>query len=256
MTASAAEIVAGAVQDHDRGIIIGSPTFGKGLVQQVMQFSDDTALKLTTAKYYLPSGRCLQKAEWFRPDLIKNKIPGAGDSLYQTDSGRPVFGGGGIIPDVCLDDPAISLYIDALFKESIIFDFCINYSRNNSITPEFRVGNETMEEFRKFIDSRDFKFESKERTAFNTMQTLLGESSQRMKSALSTIESELSAREKWQFDSNYSEIAEKLEESIFVMALGEDALYENVWLKSQPEILRAIEILTDNNSYTDILSLD
>ncbi|HBZ00273.1 MAG TPA: hypothetical protein DEO84_03025, partial [candidate division Zixibacteria bacterium] len=129
LTASAAEIVAGAIQDHDRGVIIGGSTFGKGLVQQVMQFTDETALKLTTAKYYLPSGRCLQKPDWSTFELVRGKVDEPTDSLYRTDSGRAVFGGGGIIPDIFVEDDASSDYIQSIKNQAKFFDFSLVYQK-------------------------------------------------------------------------------------------------------------------------------
>jgi carboxyl-terminal processing protease len=255
LTASAAEIVAGAIQDHDRGVIIGGATFGKGLVQQVIQFSDDSALKLTTAKYYLPSGRCLQKPDWssFELDNVRSEDPA--DSLFRTDSGRAVFGGGGIIPDIYLEENGISAYIAALESQSCFFDFSLGYTTKHQLQPDVKTDTVIMNEFRQFLRSTDFHFQSEERIAFIDMKGKLIKPSQKIISALDIIDRELSARDSWEFESNYSQIASRLRETMVRMKFGESAIYKEIRLPSQPEILEALSILSDSNRYAGILSV-
>jgi carboxyl-terminal processing protease len=254
LTASAAEILAGAIQDHDRGVIIGCSTFGKGLVQQVMQFTDDSALKLTTAKYYLPSGRCLQKPDWSTFELVKDKSNEPTASLYKTDSGRAVLGGGGIIPDIYIDGDALSPFVITLINESYIFDFSLAYLRDHTISPGFRVDSTTMAQFRQFLKMKKFQYENDERTAFIDLKQNLKEPSEKLKSALDIIDKELAIKETWEFESHYSEIAGQLREAMILQAFGETVLYKEVRLPGDPEILEALTILSDNNRYSDILA--
>jgi carboxyl-terminal processing protease len=255
-TASAAEIVAGAIQDHDRGIIIGSATFGKGLVQQIMQFSENSALKLTTAKYYLPSGRCLQKPDWSTFELVRGKLASGSDSLYRTISGRPVFGGGGILPDIVIDEAISSPYVDYLHTESCFFDYAVDYIRSHPVQRDFTVSDTEMEKFREFLKSRQIHFSSDERVAFNSFKEKLSVPNQRLATALNTIDTEITAKENWQFDSNYKQISACLTETIVRLSGGENALYEQVLIKSDPEIRRALSVINDGARYVDILSLD
>ncbi len=253
-TASAAEILAGAIQDHDRGVIIGCSTFGKGLVQQVMQFTDDSALKLTTAKYYLPSGRCLQKPDWSTFELVKDKSNEPAASLYKTDSGRAVFGSGGIMPDIYIEGDTPSLYVNALVDESFIFDFSLAYLKDHTINPRFKADSTVMSQFRQFLKTRKFQFENNERTAFQDLKQNLKEPSEKLKSALDTIDKELAAKEAWEFESHYSEIAKQLRGEMILQAFGETTLYQQVRLPGDQEIVEALNILSDNNRYSDILS--
>jgi carboxyl-terminal processing protease len=254
-TASAAEIVAGAIQDHDRGVIIGGATFGKGLVQQIMQFTDDSALKLTTAKYYLPSGRCLQKPDWSTFELVSVKDAEPTDSLFSTDSGRSVFGGGGIMPDIFIEGNALSAYGEALKSESHIFDFSLSYLTSHKISPKFKVDAIIMADFKKFLESRDFHYETNERTAFLELRNNLNEPSAKLEAALDVVDTELSAKESWEFDDHYSEIARLLQETIIFQAFGETTLYREIRLPSEPEITEALNILSDNNRYAGILTI-
>jgi carboxyl-terminal processing protease len=254
-TASAAEIVAGAIQDHDRGVVIGCATYGKGLVQQIMQFTDDSALKLTTAKYYLPSGRCLQKPNWSTFELVSVKDIESTDSLFSTDSGRSVFGGGGVMPDIFTEGEAQSAYVGALKSESYIFDYSLSYLAEHKIGLKFKVDADMMAEFKKLLETKKFRYETDARAAFQDLKKNLNEPSSRLSDALNVIDKELGAKEVWEFDAHYSEISRMLQETIILQAFGETALYQEVRLPTDPEISEALNILSDNNRYADILTI-
>jgi carboxyl-terminal processing protease len=156
-TASAAEIVAGAIQDHDRGLILGETTFGKGLVQTVYPLSNDTGLALTTAKYYTPSGRLIQRDYsnvslydyYFERDENNN----ANKEVKLTDSGRTVYGGGGITPDVKFDAPKSNHFQDTLLQHYAFFNFAKHYVLNHKITKSFDVDENVLQDFRKSLDN-------------------------------------------------------------------------------------------------------
>src|SRR5579864_180103 len=157
-TASAAEIVAGAIQDHDRGLIMGETTFGKGLVQTVYPLSNDTGLALTTAKYYTPSGRLIQRDYsnvslydyYFDRDGINDT---SNKEVKLTDSGRTVYGGGGITPDVKIDPVKSTPFQDTLLQHYAFFNFGKHYSINHKITKSFEEDDSVMQEFRKSLDA-------------------------------------------------------------------------------------------------------
>ncbi|RMF06306.1 MAG: S41 family peptidase [Candidatus Neomarinimicrobiota bacterium] len=121
-SASASEIVAGAIQDLDRGLIIGQTSFGKGLVQSVIDVDSRSALKITTAKYYIPSGRLIQKPGYIEKDLIEPDSTGK-DTLFTTSNGRPVKGGGGITPDERVEGKRVPLLTQSVWREGLLFDF-------------------------------------------------------------------------------------------------------------------------------------
>jgi carboxyl-terminal processing protease len=225
-------------------------------VQQVMQFSEDAALKLTTAKYYLPSGRCLQKPDWSTFELVKGHPAIGSDSLYKTDAGRPVFGGGGILPDIAIDYETATPYIEYLQTESCFFDFAIDHIRHHSISPAFEANDAVVEQFRGFLKSHNIRYKGDEQQAFNSFREKLASPSKRLLSALDVIDSELVSKESWQFDSHYKQITDRLTETIVGLAVGEKALYDHIRLKTEPEIRRAVAVIRDGNRYADILSLD
>src|SRR6476659_7150652 len=157
-TASAAEIVAGAIQDHDRGLVVGEITFGKGLVQTVYPLSNDTGLALTTAKYYTPSGRLIQRDYsnvslydyYFDRDGINDTT---NKEVKLTDSGRTVYGGGGITPDVKIDPIKSNHFQDSLLQHYAFFNFAKHYANTHHITKGFQVDDDVLQEFRKSLDA-------------------------------------------------------------------------------------------------------
>jgi carboxyl-terminal processing protease len=169
-TASAAEIVSGAIQDHDRGLIVGEVTFGKGLVQTVYPLSENTGLALTTAKYYTPSGRLIQRdynnvslydyyysrAEEDNPNTNANTSTATTSSkeVKLTDSGRTMYGGGGITPDVKVASFKASHFEDSLLIKYAFFNFARHYLNGKHIDKNFEVTDAVMQEFRKFLDDQ------------------------------------------------------------------------------------------------------
>jgi carboxyl-terminal processing protease len=161
-TASAAEIVAGAIQDHDRGLILGETTFGKGLVQTVYQLSEKTGLALTTAKYYTPSGRLIQR-DYANVSLYdyyynRDKEDNSPKEVRMTDGGRTVYGGGGITPDQKFDTPKNTRFQDSLLQHYAFFNFAKHYLIGKHVTRSFEVDEPVMQEFRKFLDDQKIAF--------------------------------------------------------------------------------------------------
>ena len=166
-TASAAEIVAGAIQDHDRGLIVGETTFGKGLVQTVYPLSENTGLALTTAKYYTPSGRLIQREYngvslydyyYNSRDSGDGTPPVPSREVKMTDSGRTVYGGGGINPDIVIAPIKSNKFEDTLLQKYAFFNFAKHYVINHKVTESFQVDDAVMQEFRKFLDSQQITY--------------------------------------------------------------------------------------------------
>src|SRR2546425_1391672 len=162
-TASAAEIVAGAIQDHDRGLIVGETTFGKGLVQTVYPLAENTGLALTTARYYTPSGRLIQRDYsnlslydyYYARDKEENN---ANHEVKLTDSGRTVYGGGGILPDVKLPAVKSNKLQDTLLQRYAFFNFAKRYVVGHKVTQNFEVDEVVLQDFRKFLDDEKIPF--------------------------------------------------------------------------------------------------
>jgi len=170
MSASAAEIVTGALQDHDRALVMGEPSFGKGLVQTVYQLSEHTGLALTTAHYYTPSGRLIQRQYenvslydyYYHPELTKPDHA----EVRLTDGGREVYGGGGITPDVVFTDPKMNPAQETLVQHSAFFNFSKAYlGVHKTIPQDFQVTDAVLDEFKQFLAKEKIPFSDVNMTA-------------------------------------------------------------------------------------------
>ncbi len=173
-SASAAEIVAGAMQDLDRGVVIGQRTFGKGLVQATRPLKYNAQLKVTTAKYYIPSGRCIQALDYTHrnEDGSVGIIPDSLITSYTTKNGRTVYDGGGIKPDVDVVTELLSEISVRLYTENIFFDFATNYRNNNSTIAspyEFELTDSEYKDFKDYIISKDFNYKTGSEEALNKL---------------------------------------------------------------------------------------
>jgi carboxyl-terminal processing protease len=167
-SASASEIVSGAIQDHDRGLIVGETSFGKGLVQTQFPLSEDTALLLTTARYYTPSGRLIQRdyKNISLYDYHYNPQPPTKPEVKLTDSGRQVFGGGGITPDDAVAAPKPDDFQQMLYRRGVFYsqqqgvgDFTRFYlGEKPDVTKDFVVNDEVIAQFRKYLDQQKIKY--------------------------------------------------------------------------------------------------
>ena len=168
-SASATEIVSGAVQDHDRGLIVGETTFGKGLVQTVTSLSENTGLALTTARYYTPSGRLIQrdyKSVSLYEYHYERKVPDHPTEVKLTDSGRQVTGGGGITPDIVVPAPKLTKFEQSLYRNDVFFPaetgvggFTRYYlGTKPTIAKEFEADDNVMRAFRKYLSKHNVRF--------------------------------------------------------------------------------------------------
>ena len=157
-SASASEILSGAIQDLDRGIVIGEKSFGKGLVQRIWKLNDTLSIKLTSAKYYLPSGRLIQKQDYLDNGFLTDHLD-KNDSLFYTKNGRLVKGGGGINPDVEVKKEKFTNFINALWKEKMFLSFASKYvARNKKLLNEIEITDKILSSFYKFLLKSDFKY--------------------------------------------------------------------------------------------------
>ncbi|MFI5181206.1 MAG: S41 family peptidase [Thermoanaerobaculia bacterium] len=178
-SASASEIVAGAVQDHDRGLIVGQTSWGKGLVQSVFTLSDGAGLALTTAKYYTPSGRCIQRdykdvLEYLAPETAdEGGDEGAesttGRETFRTDANRTVYGGGGITPDILIKPETLSRFSATLYARGLFFEFAVQYRASHPDVPrDFQVSDAVRDEFLRFLEAKpDLGWDGKAREMYS-----------------------------------------------------------------------------------------
>ncbi len=216
-SASATEIVAGAVQDHDRGIIVGETTFGKGLVQTVQPLSENTGLALTIARYYTPSGRLIQrdyKSISLYSYHYERKVPEHPTEVRLTDSGRQVTGGGGIVPDITVREPEYTHFQKTLLRADVFYPFETSvggFTRHYLgarpvINKDFVVDDAVMNDFRKFLTSKNVRY----------------------------TEPELAENLDW--------VKRKIKQEIFVSTFGQQEGFK-VQLEADPQLLAGIEAI-------------
>ncbi|MGL5318758.1 MAG: S41 family peptidase, partial [Bacteroidales bacterium] len=163
-SASASEIVSGALQDLDRAVIVGTRTFGKGLVQSARTLSYNSNIKLTTAKYYTPSGRCVQAIDYSRrnADGSVGEIPDSLTSVFKTKNGRSVRDGGGITPDIKTTSKSAPNILFYLVNDLLLFDFANQYAAKYpqvAAAKDFKLSDEDYKSFKEFVKSKDFKYD-------------------------------------------------------------------------------------------------
>ena len=267
-SASGSEIVAGAIQDWDRGIIIGDTTFGKGLVQTIFNLEDGAGLKLTTAKYYIPSGRCIQK-----PEDLKNHTASSAegektdkDSVvsdstqlkqsYFTKGGRVVYGGGGIVPDVIVPYETLSPFEYNLLAKLSFFDFAIHYTATHPHVPKnFEVDEKMMAEFKQFLKTKNFDYQTSSELELSKLKEAVKEEgrSDLVNQQIKKLEELIKSEKENDFQKSETYIKSEIKENILVKLYGQNAKYE-VWFKDHPQIVKAIQILSHLQEYKELLS--
>ncbi|MBR6285706.1 MAG: S41 family peptidase [Bacteroidaceae bacterium] len=176
-TASAAEITSGTLQDLDRAVVIGTRTYGKGLVQSVRNIPYGGNLKVTTAKYYIPSGRCIQAIDYKHrnEDGSVGRIPDSLTTVFHTRAGREVRDGGGIMPDIEVEGDSVPNLVYYLMRENMIFDYAVQYARKHQqIAPaeEFQMTDADYDEFKKMVMESDFKYDRQSLLALEELRKI------------------------------------------------------------------------------------
>lgn len=252
-SASASEIVSGVVQDYDRGVLIGQRSFGKGLVQHTKQIGYNAQLKLTTAKYYIPSGRCIQSAQY--EDGKPVNIPDAERTVFKTNNGRKVLDGGGVQPDVEMPKPAAAEYVQFLEDEHLIFNYVTAYrQKNDSIAPAVDFKFDAYDDFKNFVQQSSKRFASKKRKAVQSLSEAM-KSSALESSAEAQIQALITAIDKDEADDleeHKAAIVRRIEEEIVSRYYYQKGKILNQ-LNRDPEIAEAIAVMADKARYSKIL---
>jgi len=259
-SASASEIVAGAFQDLDRGVIIGKKSFGKGLVQNIVPLSYNTSLKITVSKYYIPSGRCVQNVDYFNRDTL-GAAPHIPDSLatpYKTKGGRIVYDKGGIEPDILTPDSLPSNILIALVLNNIIFDFCNDYAAKHDAIPQprnFKLSDEEYKQFAEFAKKHNFDYHTVTEEVLEELKEIA--QSEKYFPAIELIYNEILEKiEKEKSNDIYKfqhEISDFIANEIVMRYYFQKGRIEHQ-LSTDPDIKLAMEILLDTKRYKGILA--
>ncbi len=259
-SASASEIVSGAFQDLDRGVIMGHKTFGKGLVQNVLPLSYNTSLKITIAKYYIPSGRCVQNIEYFKNDTItpsRTKIPDSLAVAYKTKNGRTVYDKGGVEPDVISPDTVASNLLLALVLNNLIFDYATQYRATHATIPEakdFRVNDEIYNDFVHFLKDKEYTYTTETEKVMEELKEV-AEDEQYFKdiSALyDSMKKKIEEEKSAELQKYKAEISDYLASEIISRYYYQKGKYVDM-LRCDPEITAAKDLLLNQARYKSIL---
>ncbi len=257
-SASASEIVSGAIQDLDRGVVVGARSFGKGLVQRPKALTYGTQLKVTISKYYTPSGRCIQAEDYFNRDENGDPIRATADNYnaFKTKGGRTVYDGGGIQPDVELETAVFSPITTALLKANSIFDYATEYYYNNQLSDwrEFHFSESDYNNFLAFLKRSNFSFETQTETALKEAMIKAEEEEIKgdIEKSYSALLQDLNKAKDRELLDKKAEIKSLITDEILKRYFYKEGLYEYHVLNN-PEIKEAVSILNDNKRYQSIL---
>jgi carboxyl-terminal processing protease len=259
-SASASEIVSGALQDLDRAVIIGSRSYGKGLVQRPFDMVYNTQVKVTIAKYYTPSGRCIQALDYAHKDASGKAIrtDAKNYNAFKTKKGRTVYDGGGILPDVVLENTKTSAIAEALQKNDAIFNYATHYYyKNPGLGDKLpSITDADLADFKAFIKKEKIAFDTETEVALkNTLEKAKKEN---VDDAITTEYQQLLAAleksEETLIDKNKTEIKNLLLDEIIKRYQYKEGLYQ-YYIKNNFEIKKAVEIMNDKPGYNKILKI-
>lgn len=258
-SASASEIVSGALQDLDRGVLVGQRTFGKGLVQSPRPIGYNAMLKLTTAKYYIPSGRCIQAIDYSHSqEGSVNAVPDSLISEYTTRAGRKVYDGGGVMPDIPTEPEYISRFAATLYALGFIEDFGDDYTRRHPgqqiDTRTFSITDADYADFAEFMKEKTVPYESDTRRMLKKLKEAaksdrFGEIEQQ----IAAIEAELRDDTATNLETYRSQIVESINNDIILRHGYTAGVIEHA-MAGDREVARAAEVLQNADEYRRILA--
>lgn len=253
MSASASEIVAGGIQDLDRGVIVGTQTFGKGLVQTILPLSYNTSLKVTTARYYTPSGRCIQELDYSQKGK-DGAVPVTPDSLrreYRTAHGRKVYEAGGILPDTVVTENDQSELMKELIRKAEFFKYATHFAAEHKALPEdFEMSDSILSDFKKYLQEEHFKYQEESETKVAELKEI----AQKEKYGsgifkdIDRILKDVSEEKANEFTRHADEIRQALSAELLSRYYGEQGRIR-AGLKDDRQLRVAIELLKNEGEY-------
>ena len=252
MSASASEIVSGAIQDLDRGVLMGQRSYGKGLVQNTKDVGYNAKIKLTTAKYYIPSGRCIQAVRYKNGEPVD--IPDDERAVFKTRKGRKVLDGGGVKPDVVLPVDTATGIVKALLKQHIIFDYATEWTlKDNSIDSIETFSFTDWDGFLAFAQKKGFSYESTSEKKLKELKAITSSEQYPVQTDLDAIEKKIQQEKKGEMTKNKARIIREIEQEIvgrYYFQRGK--VRKN--LKNDPDVKEAVSLLQDQARYKSLLS--
>lgn len=261
-SASSSEIVAGALQDLDRAVIVGERSFGKGLVQATREMPYDGLLKLTTAKYYIPSGRCIQAIDYAHrgEDGRVARIPDSLTTVFHTRNGREVRDGGGIRPDFDVKEDPISVLCMRLVAEDLFSQYANKYFREHErIAPasQFHLTDAEYEDFKKYVIEKGVKYDMRSRSQLDRLKTILKQEGYyaQVEEEMKKLEEKLNEDLQRDLDLFRDDVVKLLESSIVLRYYYQKGEHE-YFIQDDAFLRKAVEVLQDDEKYRSSLIVD
>ena len=259
-SASASEIVGGVLQDYDRAVLVGQRTFGKGLVQTTRPLSYNSQLKITTAKYYIPSGRCIQAIDYSHrgDDGSPNRVADSLRVAFKTRAGRTVYDGGGISPDVEIKQEPLTPISASLVSKGIIFDYATEYRAKNASLPNgkaWRMGDQDFADFSTWLKPKEYDYTTKVETSLSELEDYAKKENyfDAIKTEVESLRKRMSHDKDKDLVKNKPEIMVLLEQEILSRYYFEKG-YKEASFIHDPELKEALKILNDKTRYRTILA--
>ena len=259
-SASASEIVSGSLQDLDRAVIVGKRSFGKGLVQQTRKLSYNSQLKLTVAKYYIPSGRCIQALDYSNrnEDGSVGKIADSLSTEFRTKNNRKVYDGGGITPDLVTESEVSSKILLSLFRERLFFDYATEFRlKNENIlsAKDFKITDEMFLDFKNFLSDKEYEYETDTEKAYKKLKKVAKDENyfESMKNDFDLLVNKIDDAKSDDLEKNKDFIKEILANEIVSRYYYQKGRIQSS-LNYDKDVLQAISVISDSTNYKQILS--
>jgi len=262
-SASASEIVAGNIQDYDRGVLVGQRSFGKGLVQATRPLSYNSQLKITTAKYYIPSGRCIQAIDYSHrnEDGSIEKIPDSLKTEFKTRAGRVVYDGGGVSPEFKVENKGLAPITIQLIKKGFIFDFATEYFYNNEESvpdpKSFTITDDLYTQFIDWVSTKDYSYITATERAINKLKETADSDKylEFLEKEIRALETDIQEHKKEDLKVFSSEIKTALKEEIISRYHKRQGMIESSF-ENDEEVEAAIQLLNNSNKYQGLLEVE
>ncbi|NMM47259.1 S41 family peptidase [Marinigracilibium pacificum] len=259
MSASASEIVAGVIQDYDRGVLVGARTFGKGLVQTTRRLSYNGQLKITTAKYYIPSGRCIQAIDYSHrnSDGTPGTIPDSLRQAFKTENGRIVYDGKGIKPDLLVEEESYAPITRSLLEKSLLFDYATEYSYKNPEVKNpvsFKLSDSEYQDFSNWLKTKEYDYVTGVEKSIDELKFYAQKERyyEAISSELKDLEKLVIHNKEADLQTFKPQIKELLEKEIVSRSTFQRGAIEAEF-DNDPQVIAAVKILGNTKAYSEIL---